>query len=143
MELLPHEKQIHEYIKTIEHLKKQNQENPLFTSDIRKLEQKLKILKEQVYKDLTPWQRILICRHPSRPRTIDYIKSLCDSFHELHGDRTYRDDTAIIGGMAVVNGIRCVIIGQEKGNDTESRIFRNFGMLNPEGYRKALRLMEL
>jgi len=143
LELLPHEKQIHEYINTIEHLKKQNQGNPLFSSDIRKLEQKLKTLKEQVYKELTPWQRILICRHPARPRTIDYIKSLCESFHELHGDRTFRDDTAIIGGLAVINGMRCMIIGQEKGNDTESRIFRNFGMLNPEGYRKALRLMEL
>ncbi len=143
LEILPHEKQIHEYINTIEHLKKQNQENPLFTSDIRKLEQKLEMLKEQVYKELTPWQRVQICRHPSRPRTVDYIKSLCESFQELHGDRTYSDDTAIIGGLAIINGMRCMIIGQEKGNDTESRIFRNFGMPNPEGYRKALRLMEL
>lgn len=143
MDILPHEKQIQEYINTIEHLKKQNQDNPLFNSEIRKLEQKLELLKEKVYGELTPWQRVLICRHASRPHTIDYIKSLCDSFHELHGDRTFRDDPAIIGGLAVIGGIRCVVIGQEKGNDTESRIHRNFGMLSPEGYRKALRLMQL
>lgn len=140
---LPHEKQILEYVKTIEHLKKQNQENPLFNSEIRKLEEKLQQLKKEIYAKLTPWQRVQICRHPGRPHTLDYIKHLCDSFHELCGDRTFGDDPAIIGGVGVIGGMKCVIIGQEKGNDTETRVKHNFGMLNPEGFRKALRLVRL
>lgn len=142
-DLLPHEKQISEYAKTIEHLKKQNQDNPLFNSEIRKFEQKLEKLKEEIYAKLTPWQRIQICRHPTRPHTVDYIKGCCESFHELCGDRTFGDDPSIIGGIAKIEGMKCVIIGQEKGNDTESRVKRNFGMLHPEGFRKALRLMRM
>lgn len=143
MDILPHEKQIHEYIKTIEHLKKQSKDNPLFDSEIRKLEQKLDKLKENVYAELTPWQRIMICRHPSRPHSIDYAKNMCSSFYELFGDRTYRDDHAIVGGLAKIGDMKCVLIGQEKGFDTESRVYRNFGMLSPEGFRKAMRLMKL
>lgn len=143
MEILPHEKQIQEYIKTIEHLKKQNNDNPIFTSEIKKLEQKLDTLKEKTYSELTPWQRVQICRHPSRPHTVDYIKNICKNFHELCGDRTYGDDHSIIGGLATIGDMKCVVIGQEKGNDTESRVYRNFGMLNPEGFRKALRLMQM
>lgn len=143
MDILPHEKQIHEYIKTIEHLKKQSKDNPLFDNEIRKLEQKLGKLKENVYAELTPWQRIMICRHPSRPHTIDYVKNMCTSFHELFGDRTFRDDHAIVGGLAKIGDMKCVLIGQEKGYDTESRVYRNFGMLSPEGFRKAMRLMKL
>lgn len=115
----------------------------MFLTEIKKLEEKLEKLKEQVYSELTPWQRVQICRHPSRPHTIDYIKGLCSSFHELCGDRNFGDDHAIMGGLATIGDMQCVIIGQEKGNDTESRIYRNFGMLNPEGFRKALRLMKL
>lgn len=143
MDILPHEKQIHEYIKTIDHLKKQNQDNPLFNNEIRKLEQKLEKLKQKVYSELTPWQRIMICRHHARPHTIDYIKNICSSFHELFGERTFGDDHSIVGGLAKINNMKCVIIGQEKGFDTESRVYRNFGMPNPEGYRKAMRLMKL
>lgn len=143
MDILPHEKQIHEYIKTIEHLKKQNKDNPLFNSEIVKLEQKLQKLKQKVYSELTPWQRVLICRHPSRPHSIDYIHNICESFVELYGDRLYGDDHSIVGGLAKINGMKCVIIGQEKGNDTESRVFRNFGYAHPEGFRKAIRLMRL
>lgn len=147
METLPHEKQIYEYIKTIEHLKKQSQANPLFDSEIKKLEQKLEQLKKSIYSELTPWQRVMICRHPSRPRTVDYIKHLCTNengnFQELFGDRTFRQDHAIVGGLARIGEMRCVIIGQEKGCDTESRVHRNFGMLSPEGFRKAMRLMKL
>lgn len=143
METLPHEKQIHEYIKTIEHLKKQSQDNPIFKEEIRKLEQKLLKLKQEVYSALTPWQRVMISRHPSRPHTIDYIKNVCENFVELSGDRQFGDDQSIIGGFAKVNGHKCLVIGQEKGFDTESRVRRNFGMLNPEGFRKALRLMRL
>lgn len=143
MEILSHEKQIYEYIKTIEHLKKQNQSNALFSKEIKNLELKLEKLKEKVYGELTPWQRVSISRHPSRPHTIDYTKNMCSQFFELFGDREFGDDPSIIGGLATINGVRCVIIGQEKGFDTESRVQRNFGMLNPEGFRKALRLMRL
>jgi len=143
LDILQHEKQIHEYIKTIEHLKKQNQSNPLFTNEINKLEQKLESLKLEVYSKLTPWQRVSIARHVSRPHTVDYIKSICTSFHELCGDRMFSDDQAIIGGIAKIGEMKCVIIGQEKGFDTESRIHHNFGMMNPEGFRKAMRLMKL
>lgn len=143
MDILPHEKQIQEYIKTIEHLKKQSQDNPIFKAEIRKLEQKLEKLKQKVYSELTPWQRILICRHSARPHAIDFFKSMCENFVELAGDRNFRDDHAIVGGLATIGGVKCVVIGQEKGYDTESRVYRNFGMLNPEGFRKALRLMKL
>jgi acetyl-CoA carboxylase carboxyl transferase subunit alpha len=143
MDTLPHEKQIHEYIKTIEHLKKQNQNNDLFTQEIRKLEQKLEKLKEKVYSTLTPWERIAICRHPSRPHTIHYIQNFCEKFTELAGDRNFRDDHAVVGGLAKIGNMKCMIIGQEKGHDTETRVHRNFGSLSPEGYRKALRLMQL
>jgi acetyl-CoA carboxylase carboxyl transferase subunit alpha len=140
---LPHEKQIYEYLKTIDHLKKQNQDNPLFTTEIYKLEQKLDKLKERVYGKLTPWERVLICRHPDRPNTVDYIKHIAQDFVELSGDRLYADDRSIIGGFARIAGVKCMLIGQEKGRDTESRVAHNFGMLNPEGFRKALRLMKL
>lgn len=143
MEILPHEKQIQEYINTIDHLKKQSQESPLFKNEIAKLEQKLQKLKQKVYSELTPWQRILICRHPSRPHTIDYIKNICSQFHELCGDRLFGDDPSIIGGLAKIGETKCVIMGQEKGHDTESRMKHRFGMLNPEGFRKGLRLMRL
>jgi len=142
LDILPHEKQIHEYVKAIEHLKKQSQANPLFDSEINKLEQKLEKLKKNIYSNLTPWQRVVICRHPSRPHTIDYVKHL-DSYQELFGDRTYRQDHAIVGGLAKIGDMKCVLIGQEKGFDTESRVHRNFGMLCPEGFRKAMRLMKL
>lgn len=143
MDILPHEKPIHEYVKAIEHLKKQSQDNPLFQTEIQKLEQKLEKLKEQVYSELTPWQRIMICRHPSRPHTVDFIKNICESFTELAGDRLYANDHAIVGGLAKIGGTNCIIIGQEKGHDTESRVYHNFGMLYPDGFRKALRLMKL
>lgn len=143
MDILPHEKPIQEYIKTIEHLKKQSQDNPIFNTEIRKLEQKFDKLKQKIYSELTPWQRILICRHSCRPHAVDFFKSMCESFTELAGDRNFRDDHAIVGGFATIGKIKCVVIGQEKGFDTESRVYRNFGMLSPEGFRKALRLMRL
>lgn len=143
MDTLPHEKQIQEYIKTIENLKKQNENNALFNQEIKKLEQKLEKLKEKVYSELTPWDRVQISRHPARPHSVDYIQNMTENFSELSGDRLFSDDHSLIGGLATIDGQKCVIIGQEKGKDTETRVYRNFGMLNPEGFRKALRLMKL
>jgi len=140
---LPHEKEIQEYTKTIEHLKQQSSGNPLFASELRRLEQKLEVLKKKVYSELTPWDRVLICRHPKRPHSIDYIKAITTEFVELHGDRTFGDDRAVIGGLARIDGHPFIIIGQEKGSNTDERVASNFGMLSPEGFRKALRLMRL
>lgn len=111
--------------------------------DIIRLEEKVRQLKEEVYKGLTRWQRVQLARHPERPYTLDYIYGMCDSFVELHGDRLFRDDKALVGGLAQLGHHKVVIMGQQKGRDTKSNLFRNFGMMNPEGYRKALRLMKL
>jgi acetyl-CoA carboxylase carboxyl transferase subunit alpha len=107
------------------------------------IENKIKETKEEIYSSLTPWQRVQMSRHPSRPYTLDYIKAICgDEFIELHGDRNVRDDKAMIGGLGKINGQSFMIIGQQKGFNTKTRQYRNFGMANPEGYRKALRLMK-
>jgi acetyl-CoA carboxylase carboxyl transferase subunit alpha len=107
------------------------------------IENKIKETKEEIYSNLSPWQRVQMSRHPSRPYTLDYIKAICgDEFIELHGDRNVRDDKAMIGGLGKINGQSFMIIGQQKGFNTKTRQYRNFGMANPEGYRKALRLMK-
>lgn len=144
MSMLNREKQIHEYEKTLEQLKEQNKSNSIWTDDeILKLEKKLEELKAKVYSELSPWERVMICRHPERPHSMDIIKNLSEDFVEIFGDRLYRDDPAIITGFATIGGQKFVVIGQEKGCDTESRLYRNFGMPHPEGYRKALRVMKL
>jgi acetyl-CoA carboxylase carboxyl transferase subunit alpha len=143
MNILPHEKQIHEIEKAITKLKEQNKKTDLWQNDIDSLETKLKKLKIKVYSELTPWERVLICRHPSRPKSSDYIQNICSDFVEIFGDRTFRDDRAIITGLGTIDKNKFVIISQEKGHDTESRIYHNFGMPHPEGYRKALRAMKL
>ncbi len=107
------------------------------------IEKKISEKKKEIYGNLTPWQRVQMSRHPSRPYTLDYIKAICgDEFMELHGDRNVRDDKAMIGGLGKINGQSFMIIGQQKGYNTKTRQYRNFGMANPEGYRKALRLMK-
>lgn len=111
--------------------------------DIIRLEEKVRQLKEEVYKGLTRWQRVQLARHPERPYTLDYIYGMCESFIELHGDRLFRDDKALVGGLAQLGHHKVVIMGQQKGRDTKSNLYRNFGMMNPEGYRKALRLFKL
>lgn len=142
--MLEHEKQIKNYEKTLNEVKEQNQNNQLWSDDeMWKLENKLDLLKKKVYSELTSWQRVEICRHPGRPRSIDYIAAFCEDFTELHGDRNFRNDNAIIAGLCKIDGVKFMVIAQEKGCDTESRIARNFGMPHPEGYRKALRCMQL
>ncbi len=110
---------------------------------IKDLERKIQEHKEKLYKNLTGWQKVQISRHPDRPYTLDYIAMIFDDFIELHGDRNYRDDKAIIGGIARLGDQSYVIIGHQKGRNTKERQYRNFGMANPEGYKKALRLMKL
>lgn len=110
---------------------------------IIELEQKLLAVKQKIYANLTRWQKVQLSRHPERPYTLYYISQLCSQFTELHGDRLCADDTAIVGGWATLSGKTVMFIGHQKGTDTKSRQYRNFGMANPEGYRKALRLMKL
>jgi acetyl-CoA carboxylase carboxyl transferase subunit alpha len=111
--------------------------------EIVRIEEKVKKLKESLYNDLTRWQRVQLARHPDRPYTLDYIYLMTENFIELHGDRNFKDDKSIIGGFAKIDNFNVMIIGHQKGRDTKSNVFRNFGMPNPEGYRKALRLMKL
>src|SRR5476651_2408028 len=113
------------------------------SEEIERLSKKSQQLTKDLYANLTPWQVSQIARHPQRPYTLDYVNELFTDFHELHGDRSYADDLAIVGGLARVNGQPCKVIGQEKGRDTKERAARNFGMPRPEGYRKAERLMRL
>ncbi|AVI51508.1 acetyl-CoA carboxylase carboxyl transferase subunit alpha [Pukyongia salina] len=109
----------------------------------KQIELKLEETKKEIYKNLTPWQRVQLSRHPNRPYTLDYIKAICgDSFLELHGDRAFKDDKAMIGGLGKIGDQSYMFIGQQKGYNTKTRQYRNFGMANPEGYRKALRLMK-
>lgn len=113
------------------------------SAEIARLERKVARLQEEVFANLTPWQRTQIARHPSRPYTMDYIRLMLTDFVELHGDRAFADDRAIVGGLARLGGMPLVVIGHQKGRDTKEKLARNFAMANPEGYRKALRLMKL
>jgi acetyl-CoA carboxylase carboxyl transferase subunit alpha len=111
--------------------------------EIHRLEERLRRLQQRVYGSLTPWQRTQLARHPKRPHTLDFFRLLLDDFIELHGDRVFGDDKAIVGGLGRFEGQPVVVLGHQKGRDTRENIARNFGMPHPEGYRKALRLMEL
>jgi len=113
------------------------------SGEIARLEKKSLALSKDLYAKLTPWQISQVARHPQRPYTLDYASLLFTDFEELHGDRAFADDRAIVGGLARFNGQSCMIIGHQKGRDTKEKILRNFGMPRPEGYRKALRLMRL
>ena len=114
------------------------------TATCKKIEKKLAEARKDIYKNITPWQRVQLSRHPNRPYTLDYVKALCgDTFMELHGDRNVKDDKAMIGGLGKIGDQSFMFIGQQKGYNTKTRQYRNFGMANPEGYRKALRLMKM
>ncbi len=113
------------------------------SATLAELQDKLEKTKHQIYSNMTGWQKVQMSRHPDRPQTLDYISLICDEFIELHGDRNVKDDKAILGGFATIAGQSLMIIGHQKGKNTKERQFRNFGMANPEGYRKALRLMKL
>lgn len=114
------------------------------SGSVQEIEEKIAAKRKEIYSSLTPWQRVQVSRHPDRPYSLDYIKSLTDgNFVEFHGDRTVKDDKAMIGGLGMFNGRSVMFIGQQKGRNTKLRQFHNFGMPNPEGYRKALRLMKM
>jgi acetyl-CoA carboxylase carboxyl transferase subunit alpha len=144
MEYLEFELPIKEIEEQLHKCQQLGEENDVdVTETCKQLEKKLEAAKKDIYKNLTPWQRVQMSRHPNRPYTLDYIKALCgDTFLELHGDRNYKDDKAMIGGLGKIGDQSFMIIGQQKGYNTKTRQYRNFGMANPEGYRKALRLMK-
>jgi acetyl-CoA carboxylase carboxyl transferase subunit alpha len=141
---LDFEKPLEELETKIEELKKLSDGTEIdIASEIKRLEKKAKELHSEIFSNLTPWQKTMIARHPERPYTFDYINMMAEDFIELHGDRRFADDPAIVGGIGKINDIPMVIIGHQKGRGTKERIFRNFGQPNPEGYRKALRLMRM
>jgi acetyl-CoA carboxylase carboxyl transferase subunit alpha len=113
------------------------------SDEIQRLTKRSQSLTKDIYGKLSAWQVAQVARHPQRPFTLDYIQGLFTQFEELHGDRTFSDDTSIVGGLARFNGTACMVLGHQKGRDTKEKIARNFGMPKPEGYRKALRLMKL
>lgn len=118
-------------------------ENVDISPELEGLKKKLEQMREEIYSNLTPWQKVQLARHPDRPRSLDYIERISLGFVELHGDRLYGDDHAIVAGFGKIENTEFMIISQQKGKDTKSHVYRNFGMPNPEGYRKALRLMNM
>lgn len=142
--ILDFEKPIVEMERKILEWQKLDGENSLNVGEeLSLLTTKLEKTKREVYDNMTPWQRVQLARHPQRPYTLDYVSRICTDFLEFHGDRRYRDDAAIVGGFAKIDGKAVMIIGTQKGRDTKENVFRNFGCPHPEGYRKAIRLMQL
>ena len=141
---LEFEKPILELQKKIEEMKRFSSENNIDVSqEINALVQKLETMTKDIYSNLSPWQRVQLARHPDRPYTLDYIERIFSNFIELSGDRRFRDDKAVVGGFAKFNGTPVMVIGTQKGREMKENIYRNFGWPSPEGYRKALRLMQL
>jgi acetyl-CoA carboxylase carboxyl transferase subunit alpha len=141
-ELLEFEEPIGILMKEIEALSKLP-ETEQRRQDIERLEQRIAQIRGDIYSRLTPWQRVLVARHPSRPTTLDYVERLCTDFVEIRGDRRFADDHAIVAGMARYRGEEILVVGHQKGSDTKQKIYRNFGYARPEGYRKALKTMLL
>ena len=145
MEYLDFEKPLEELNKQLEKIEQLGEENSLdVKKNIKELKATIKTTKKNIYSNLSPWQKVQLSRHPSRPYTLDYINNLTNGkFIELHGDRNYKDDKAMVGGFGMIDNQTVMFIGQQKGRNTKTRQYRNFGMSNPEGYRKALRLMKI
>lgn len=143
MSELEFERPIIEMRKKIAEIKSFMDENDIdLTAELRRLEERLEALENDIYENMKPWDRVQLARHQARPTTLDYVELLFSDFLECHGDRRYGDDAAIIGGIAKFNGVPVTVIGHQRGKDTKENIRRNFGMPHPEGYRKALRLMK-
>ncbi len=144
MSILEFEKPIYELQSKIKELKDfGSDKNIALGPEIKKLTEKLEKMRSEVYTNLTAWQRVQIARHPDRPYTLDYIRMIASDFIELHGDRQFADDLALVAGFAQINGIKVMMMGHQKGRDTKENLLRNFGCAHPEGYRKAMRLMRL
>jgi acetyl-CoA carboxylase carboxyl transferase subunit alpha len=144
MQFLDFEKPLEELYAQIHKLKEMSAKNKVdVTKSIRELEASIEKTRETIYKNLTPWQRVQLSRHPERPYTLYYIEKVFTDFVEIYGDRQVKDDKAMVGGMATLDGMPVMVMGQQKGVNTKMRQMRNFGMANPEGYRKALRLMKM
>jgi acetyl-CoA carboxylase carboxyl transferase subunit alpha len=142
--LLEFEKPIAELEAKLADLKQHSDEQDLdFDPEVLAMQEKLEKTRREIYSQLTPWQRVQIARHTSRPFFLDYIKAFCTDFVELHGDRLFGDDLSMPAGLGTIGSHRCLLIGQQKGRDTKENVLRNFGSPHPEGYRKALRLMRL
>ena len=138
------EKPLEKLYEQLNKLREVEVEGEVDTSDKQKeIEDKIKIKTKEIFSNLTGWQKVQLSRHPNRPYTMYYLENMCKRFVELHGDRKFKDDKAIVGGIGKINGDPIVFIGHQKGINTKMRQYRNFGMANPEGYRKALRLMKL
>ena len=140
---LEFEKPLLELERRIAELKSVSRAGSDFDAEISRLEEKAKRLQREIFEDLAPWQKVQLCRHPDRPYTLDYVSRMFEDFIELHGDRGFSDDRAIVGGFARFRGESVMVIGHQKGRGTKENMMRNFGMPNPEGYRKTRRLMEL
>ena len=144
MVFLDFEKPLESLFEQLDKIKQVGEQGDLDVSPmIEELVNKINAKRKEIYDNLTPWQKVQLSRHPERPYTLYYINEMCDHFVELHGDRKFGDDKAIVGGLAQLDGQTIMIMGQQKGTNTKMRQYRNFGMANPEGYRKALRLMKL
>lgn len=142
--LLEFEKPLEELYEQLEKAQTTHEKGKVDMSDtISQLEKKINALRKELYSDLTGWQRVQISRHPDRPYTLDYINNITKNFIELHGDRNVGDDKAMVGGLAQIDNYNVIVVGHQKGRNTKQRQYRNFGMANPEGYRKALRLMKM
>jgi len=141
---LEFEKPLRELARQLDELRQQSIENNVdMLHETRSIEKKIEALQREIYSNLSPWQKVQLARHPKRPYALDYVSMICKGFQELHGDRQYNDDRALVGGTAFFDGQAVMIIAQQKGRDPKERITRNFGMPQPEGYRKALRLMKM
>jgi acetyl-CoA carboxylase carboxyl transferase subunit alpha len=143
MEYLEFEKPIENLMYKIEQAEKLKEDGVDIKQTVKDLKVKLESTKNNIYSSLSPWQKVQLSRHPQRPYTLDYVENICTDFIELHGDRNIKDDKAMIGGWGLIDDKTFMIIGQQKGKNTKMRQYRNFGMPNPEGYRKALRLMKM
>ena len=141
---LEFEKPLRDLARQLDELRQQTVEtNVDLVKETRAIEKKIEGLQREIYSNLTPWQKVMVARHPKRPYALDYVATICTGFQELHGDRQYNDDRALVGGTAFFAGKAVMIIAQQKGRDPKERIARNFGMPQPEGYRKALRIMKM
>ncbi|HZZ19334.1 MAG TPA: acetyl-CoA carboxylase carboxyltransferase subunit alpha [Opitutaceae bacterium] len=141
---LDFEKPLRDLSRQLDELRQQSVEtNVDMATEVRSIEKKIEATQKDIYSNMTPWQKVMMARHPKRPYALDYVNMICTGFQELHGDRQYNDDRALVGGTAFFDGRAVMIVAQQKGREAKERIIRNFGMPQPEGYRKALRIMKM